>query len=452
MTPQLRQAIKILQLARAELETLVDQEMADNPLLVDRTSEEETTVDGEGGVEDEKVPPTLADVEWKRYLDDSTKGFSGLPAFAQEVDEERQTWLENLPTPVSSLAEYLLWQVRMVRLTPEEERIATLLIGNLDKDGYLQDSGAEIASQAEVGEEMVEQVLSVIQEFDPPGVGARDLRECLLLQLKNLDLADSLATTIVAHHLQALEGRRFDRLAKDLNVSTEEVAQAVRFIASLEPKPGRNFGEGEARYMVPDVYVQKVGNEYVITLNDEGLPRLRVSSYYRQLLDQEGEAKEYVKEKLRAAVWLIKSIGQRQRTLRLVAESLVKFQNEFLDKGVASMRPLVLRDVAGDIGMHESTVSRVVANKYIATPQGIYPLRYFFTTSLKGRQGQEVAAESVKEKIRGLISHEGPGSPLSDEDIAQALADDNVIIARRTVAKYRESMGILPSAKRRQPC
>ena len=181
------------------------------------------------------------------------------------------------------------------------------------------------------------------------------------------------------------------------------------------------------------------------------MPRLRVSSYYRQLLDQEGEAKEYVKEKLRAAVWLIKSIDQRQRTLRLVVESIVKFQREFLDKGVASMRPRVLRDIASDIGMHESTVSRVVANKYIATPQGIYPLRYFFTTSLKGRQGQEVAAESVKEKIREMISHEGPASPLSDEEIAQTLADDNVIIARRTVAKYRESMGILPSAKRRQP-
>jgi RNA polymerase sigma-54 factor len=199
------------------------------------------------------------------------------------------------------------------------------------------------------------------------------------------------------------------------------------------------------------VYVQKVGSEHIVTLNDEGLPRLRVSSYYRRLLNQEGEAKEYVKEKLRAAVWLIKSIDQRQHTLRLVADSIVKFQKEFLDKGVAGMRPLVLRDVASDIGMHESTVSRVVANKYIATPQGIYPLRYFFTTSLKGYQGQEVAAESVKEKIREMISHEGPASPLSDEDIARTLASDSVRIARRTVAKYRESMGILPSAKRRQP-
>ena len=354
-------------------------------------------------------------------------------------------------TRAPSLAENLLWQVRMARLTPQEERIAALLIGNLDKDGYLQSSVAEIASQADVGEEMVEPVLGIVQEFDPLGVGARDLRECLLLQLKGLDLADSLVVTIVAHHLQALEGKRFDRLAKELNVSTEEVAQAVRLIASLEPKPGRNFGEGEARYITPDVYVQKVGNEYVITLNNEGLPRLRVSSYYRRLLSQEGEAKEYIKEKLRAAVWLIKSIDQRQHTLRLVVESIVKFQREFLDKGVAYMRPLVLRDVASDIGMHESTVSRVVANKYIASPQGAYPLRYFFTTSLKGRQGQEIAAESVREKIREMISREGPASPLSDEDIARALAAD-VVIARRTVAKYRESMRILPSAKRRQPC
>ena len=260
MTPQLQQAIKILQLARAELEALIDQEAADNP-LVDHTGEEETTIDGGGGAEDEKALPMPADIDWKQYLDSSTKGVSALPALAREADdEERQTSLENLPTPVSSLAEHLLWQVRMARLTPEEERIATLLIGNLDKDGYLQGSVAEIAFQAGVGEEVVEQVLSVIQELDPPGVGARDLRECLLLQLKSLNLADSLATTIVAHHLQALESRRFDRLAKDLNVSAEEVTQAVRFIASLEPKPGRNFGEGEARYLIPDVYMQKVGD------------------------------------------------------------------------------------------------------------------------------------------------------------------------------------------------
>jgi RNA polymerase sigma-54 factor len=259
-----------------------------------------------------------------------------------------------------------------------------------------------------------------------------------------------LAVTIVQDHLQALEGRRFDRLAKDLGVAVEEVSRAVKLITALDPKPGRNFGEGEVHYVEPDVYVHKVGEEYVVTLNEDGLPRLKVSSSYRRLLAQEGEAKEYVQEKLRAATWLIKSIHQRQRTLLLVAQSIIKFQQDFLTYGVSQMRPLVLRDVAEDVGLHESTVSRAVADKYIATPRGIYPLKKFFTTGLKGPQGQDVAAESVKERIRELIGNEDPARPLSDEEIAHMLSNDNVTIARRTVAKYRESMNILPSAKRKR--
>jgi RNA polymerase sigma-54 factor len=227
------------------------------------------------------------------------------------------------------------------------------------------------------------------------------------------------------------------------------VTQAVKIITSLDPKPGRNFDEGEIHYVEPDVYVHKIGDEYVVTLNEDGLPRLKISASYRRLLAQEGEAKDYVQEKLRAATWLIKSIHQRQRTLLLVAQSIVKFQGDFLTHGVLQMRPLVLRDVAEDVGLHESTVSRAIANKYVATPRGIYALKKFFTTGLKGPQGQDVAAESVKERIRELINNEAPARPLSDEEIAQMLSSDNVTIARRTVAKYRESMNILPSAKRK---
>jgi RNA polymerase sigma-54 factor len=254
----------------------------------------------------------------------------------------------------------------------------------------------------------------------------------------------------VQDHLTTLEGRRFDRLAKELGVTVEEVTRAVKLISSLDPKPGRNFDAGEVHYVEPDVYVHKIGEDYVVTLNEDGLPRLKVSASYRRLLAQEGEAKSYVQEKLRAATWLIKSIHQRQRTLLSVTQSIIKFQRDFLTYGVSQMRPLVLRDVAEDVGLHESTVSRAVADKYIATPRGIYPLKKFFTTGLKGPQGQDVAAESVKERIRELISNEDPARPLSDEEIVHMLSGENVTIARRTVAKYRESMNILPSAKRKR--
>lgn len=461
MTPQLRQAIKILQLPRGELDALIHEEMDENPVLVVDSGEDVGTPPEETPPPEQEPSPAspTEDIDWRAYLESYNEDIPALPPTGDDDDDEdRHNLIENQPNRTESLAEHLSWQLRFSDLSAEEERIASLIIGNLNVDGYLQDSVEDIAAAAGAGVEVVERVLKLIQECDPPGVGARDLRECLLLQLRDQGFGDpnnedpilSLAAKIVQDHLPALEGRRFERLAKDLGVSVEDVTRAVKLIASLDPKPARNFGEGDIRYVTPDVYVDKVGDEYVVTLNDEGLPRLRVSASYRQLLAQGGEAKEYVQEKIRAAAWLIKSIHQRQRTLLLVAQSLVKFQKDFLTYGVSHMRPLVLRDVADDIGIHESTVSRAIANKYIATPRGIYALKQFFTTGLKGRHGQEVAAESVKERIREMINNEDPTRPLSDEEIARALSNDNVTIARRTVAKYRESMNILPSAKRKQ--
>jgi RNA polymerase sigma-54 factor len=466
MTPQLRQAIKILQLPRGELDALLHEELDQNPLLAVDQGEEETIPGESATIGDEPQTEAAAEaaapadeIDWRTYLESYNEDIPALPPTGDEdADEERQNIIENQPNRTESLAEHLAWQLRFSDLSAEEERIASLILGNLDVDGYLQDAIEEIAASAGASVELVEHVLKIIQACDPPGVGARDLRECLLLQLRDHGLDDptvedpilSLAGAIVRDHLPALEGRRFERLAKDLGVSVEAIAQAVKLITALEPKPGRDFGEGEVRYVMEDVYVHKVGDEYVVTLNEEGLPRLKVSSSYRRLLAEGGEAKEYVQEKLRAAAWLIKSIHQRQRTLLLVAQSIVKFQQEFLTHGVSHMRPLVLRDVAEDVGIHESTVSRAIASKYIATPRGIYPLKKFFTTGLKGRQGQDVAAESVKERIREMISHEDPTQPLSDEEIARALSRDDVTIARRTVAKYRESMNILPSAKRKR--
>lgn len=461
ITPQLRQAIKILQLPRGELETLIHEELDQNPLLAVEAGEEVAAPPEEAPpVSDEPAATSSTEeIDWRAYLEDYQEDMPALPPTgADDEDDERYNLVENQPNRTESLSEYLAAQLRFNTLTAEEEQIASLIIGNLNADGYLQDPIEDLAASAGVAVAVVERVLTLIQACDPPGVAARDVRECLLLQLRDQEAgrqasADPtllLAMTIVQDHLTMLEGRRFDRLAKELGVTVEEVTGAVKLISSLDPKPGRNFDAGDVHYVEPDVYVHKIGEDYVVTLNEDGLPRLKVSASYRRLLTEEGEAKSYVQEKLRAATWLIKSIHQRQRTLLSVTQSIIKFQRDFLTHGVSQMRPLVLRDVAEDVGLHESTVSRAVADKYIATARGIYPLKKFFTTGLKGPQGQDVAAESVKERIRELIGNEDPARPLSDEDIAHMLSGDNVIIARRTVAKYRESMNILPSAKRKR--
>jgi len=472
MTPQLRQAIKILQVSRAELEQLIDQELTENPVLEEgleepRLVEEESRTDEqyqtETNYEEQAAPQVettsevspdngMNDIDWKEYLENYSNDWHGSTGSSSDYDEEKRAAMENMLTRSESLTEHLIWQLRMADLNPLEESVAALMIGNMDKNGYLTLEIEDIAFQTGQDLEVVQRALERIQSLDPPGVGARDLRECLLLQLRH-DESDSLAALIVREHLDLLEGKRYDKIARELNVSVEDVVAAATVIAGLEPKPGRNFGEGDVRYITPDVFVQKVGEEYVVILNEEGLPRLRVSQFYRSVLGADGtsDAKRYVQEKMRAAAWLIKSIQQRQRTLSLVTASIVKFQRDFLDFGVSALKPMVLKDVAMDIGMHESTVSRATANKYVHTAQGIFELKYFFTSSLRAGDGSdEFSAESVKERIREIIGKESPKNPLSDQQIAEMLGKENVDIARRTVAKYREMMGILPSSKRRQ--
>ncbi len=462
MTPQLRQAIKILQLPRGELETLIDEELAENPLIERVTEDEAIFDDGPGPGE---APPQTAtqaastekdQIDWQTYLSTYNDVQASPSTGDEDVDGERQNAPEDRLPRAESLAEHLTWQLRFRTLTETEEHLASLIIGNLDTDGYLEAGVEELADSADASPEAVERVLRIVQSCDPLGVGARDLQECLLLQLHATrhegaveESMFRLTTTIVRHYLQTLEGRRYDRLAKALDVPAEEIQRAIKLITALEPKPGRNYGGGEARYVTPDVYVHHIGDEYRVTLNEEGLPHLKVSNAYRHLLTQGDEAKEYVQEKLRAAAWLIKSIHQRQRTLLMVAESLIKFQRNFLNCGISHMRPLVLRDVAEDIGAHESTVSRAIAGKHIATPRGLYPLKKFFTTGLKSHSGQDVSAASVKARIRSLIEQEDPCHPLSDEGIAKTLSRSHIKIARRTVAKYREELHILSSAKRK---
>ncbi len=475
MTPQLRQAIKILQVSRMELETLIDEELAQNPTLeegVDQQEEEERPrteepleSSGNGAEEWPEAPleqretttevepsERMGEIDWKEYLDNYRNDWHGSSATSADYDEDKRSALENTLVRAQSLPENLIWQLRMTDIGPVEESVAALIIGNMDKEGYLQLPIEDIAFQSGQDFDIVERALKRIQGLDPPGVGARDLRECLLLQLRNDGKEDSVAAAIVRDHLGLLESKRYDRIVRELGAPMEEVVAAAHYIAKLEPKPGRNFGEGDIRYITPDVFVQKIGEDLVVTLNDDGLPRLRVSNFYRQVLSDSGtgEAKRYVQEKMRAAAWLIKSIQQRQRTLYLVTQSIVRFQCEFFDKGVAALKPLVLKDVAMDIGMHESTVSRATANKYVHTPQGTYELKYFFTSSLQGTDGEEVSAESVKDRIREIIAAEDPRRPYSDQHIAKMLSTEHVGIARRTVAKYRGIMNVLPSSKRRQ--
>jgi RNA polymerase sigma-54 factor len=350
---------------------------------------------------------------------------------------------------------HLLWQLHLSNASEAQKEIGTLIIGNLDRDGYLQATLAEIAEMAGCDEFCVEEVLNLVQEFDPPGVAARDLQECLLIQGKILKLEDDLVINIITNHLHDLENRNYHSIVKATGRKPEEIKEAIDIITGLDPKPGKQYDEEEIQYISPDIYVYKVDNEFVILLNEDGMPKLRISPFYREALSKDGDvtdqAREYIQGKLRSAAWLIKSIHQRQRTIYRVADSIIKFQRDFFDKGIAHLKPLVLRDVAEDLSMHESTISRVTTNKYMHTPRGVFELKYFFNSSISSFTGGAVASESVKERIRQLVAHEDPQKPYSDKAIVEKLREENIDIARRTVAKYRELLGILPSNLRKQP-
>jgi RNA polymerase sigma-54 factor len=472
MTPQLQQAIKLLQLSRVELEEMVVKELQENPALEEGPTEEGETAAEQPRLETPVSAPEepadlvlnrelsavdkIGTLDWQEYLDTHSNSIHGsLTAEATSEDGDSPPSWENSLTKKTTLEDHLIWQLRLSKITERESNIGLYVIQNLDENGYLVLTREEICNATGSGPEEVDAVLTRIHFFDPVGVAAQDLRECLLIQLENLHLSDSLAAKIVAHYLNFLESKRYEKLAKDLGVTIDEIAEAAHLIATLEPKPSRGFEQDEVRTVLPDVFVEKVGDEYVIFLNDDGVPRLRVNSLYRRLAGQEGaaeeQARQYLQEKVRAAHWLIKSIQQRQQTLFRVTQSIFKFQQEFLDHGVSVLKPMVLRDVAEDIDMHESTVSRATANKYVHTPQGLFELKFFFQSGLRGGNGEDVASESVKEKIRAIIAAEDQRKPYSDQHIAAMLSTDSIEIARRTVAKYREAMGILPSSKRRQP-
>jgi len=391
------------------------------------------------------------DFDWENYLGD----YSSAPISGEGANyEEREApSYESVLSKSESLKDHLLWQLRLSNLDQEKMNIGVHIICNLNPEGYLAVSLPDLAEMTGAPVEKLEEVLKIIQLFDPVGVAARDLRECLLVQAIELYPAQELVHDIIENHLPDLERSNYQAIAKKLGVTPEEVAEAVGIIKRLEPKPGRAISDEEPVYITPDIYVDKVDGQYVIVLNEDGLPKLRVNSFYREAVSAGAspEAKEYVQNKLRGALWLIRSIHQRQRTIYKVTESIVKHQKDFLDHGIAWLKPMVLRDVAEDVGMHESTISRVTTNKYVHTPQGVFELKFFFNSSISKVEGGTVASESVKDRIRKIIAQENSRKPLSDQAIADMLKQENIDIARRTVAKYREMLGILPSSRRRQP-
>lgn len=463
MTPQLQQAIKLLQLSRMELMDVVRAELEENPVLEEgqETPDEKTEIEEAAAAADELAAVELgevkgdnegaSDIDWRTYLESYSLG--GSTADNYEADDERPSF-ENLLTRKTSLQDHLMWQLGLSRLEQMDRQIACELVGNIDDDGYLQASVEEIAEQLRVGVDRVERVLAVVQDFDPVGVASRDLQECLLKQVAQLGMQGSLVELILKDHLKDLEGRRYQAIARSLHASVDEIYEAAKLISGLDPRPGSQYGQDDVHYISPDIFVHKVGDEYIVVLNDEGLPNLRINTFYRNALSGtakvDDEAGEYIQEKLRGALWLIKSIHQRQRTIYKVTRSIVKFQKDFFDRGITHLKPLVLRDVAEDIEMHESTVSRVTTNKYVQTPQGLFELKYFFNSGINTTEGESVASESVKIKIKEIIGSENDRKPYSDQKIVDMLKEQGIDIARRTVTKYREMLGLGSSTQRKK--
>ena len=343
----------------------------------------------------------------------------------------------------------------MTSPTKDEEEIGSLIIGNLNRDGYLDASIEDIAEQSGSTPDKVEKILLTIQKtFDPVGICARDLCECLLIQIRHYGIDNTVVTQIVKNHLNHLENKNYKAICKACEISIDDVISAVKVIRGLDPRPGQQISDEEPHYITPDIFVYKLDNEFIITLNDDGLPKLGLNLYYKNAIGQgnklSDKAKVYLNDKMRSATWLIKSIYQRQKTIYRVMESILKFQKDFFEKGVEYLNPMVLRDVAEDVGMHESTISRVTTNKYAYTPLGIYELKYFFNSSINRVNGGSIASASVQEKIRNIIKSEDPQNPYSDDKISTILEEENITIARRTIAKYREIMKVLPSNKRKQ--
>lgn len=460
MAPQLRQSLEMLQMPILELRTMVREELEKNPTL-EETPMEKQPVEIEAKAGEEAPPDETKQLDFdEQYdaltrMDDDYRDYfyqnAGTFSYSSEDLEKRQFLLDSLPQ-TESLQEHLLNQLNLAGLPEHDHEIGVLIIGSLNEDGYLASSVEDIAASAGFNANDITEILQIIQDFHPTGVGAKDLQECLLLQLERSGNDHGLAAVIIKDHLKQLGAKKFADIARALKVELQEVHAAAREISRLDPKPGRLFSPEVATYVQPEVVVQKVDGEYIIILNDDQLPHLRISNYYRELLTSTGtrsEVKSYVRERIRSGAFLIKSIHQRQKTIRKIATEIVESQKEFLEKGISELKPLTMAEVAEKVGVHETTVSRAVNAKYMQTPIGMFEMKYFFTPGIKTADGTQISNMTVKDIIKSMVAAEDPDKPLSDQDIVETLTAKGITIARRTVAKYRLVLRIPPSHLRK---
>lgn len=464
MTPQLQQAIKLLTLTHIEMTNQIAEEMMENPMLEeinpgDNKNDADYKLENleQQGAEaksdnfDEPSVVQKDDFDFQSYAESFESSSSTPPSMATQDLDELPNY-ENIVSKGQTLAEHLEWQLRMESLAAEEWKMAELIIHNINDDGYLDGDFDDLIAQSDLSREDALYILDKVQRLDPVGCGSSSLVDCLLIQAKVAEERSPLLERIICNHLEDLQRKDFSSIAKATGVSEEKIKETALLLHNFHPKPGRLVASQDTHYVVPDIYVKEVGGEFVVQVNDEGVPRLRISKLYQEMLKKGAnkEAQEYVTEKLRSAMWLIKSIQNRQRTIQKVAVAIVRQQQEFFKKGPKFLKPMVLKNIANEIGMHESTVSRVTTNKYMHTPIGLFELKYFFNTGIGGKDGGvDISSEVLKLKIKELVENENPKKPLSDQKIADLLSRDDVKVARRTVAKYREVLGILSSSKRK---
>ncbi|MCB1051823.1 MAG: RNA polymerase factor sigma-54 [Acidobacteria bacterium] len=453
MTQSLQQAIRLLQMSRLELQDEIQNELLENPVLEENEYDNDPPGERESAGEEEPAHDPFEKIDIDAYFQDYLGDYQ--PNYQPGTyDFSDQPPFENLVTKPESLHDHLERQLGLAPLSPAGYEIGIAIIGNINEDGYLSCSLEDICTLTEASLEEVTAVWQMIREFDPRGVAARNLRECLEIQIAFSEWCGSDVETMLLDHFDLIAKQKYRELMAVLNIDKDQLKDYLKVIQTFEPKPGRAFAPMPPQYVQPDVYIVKVDGEYVIQLNDEGMPRLQVSHGYQRMMEQlKGQDKEganYIKEKFKNAMWLIKSLDQRNRTIYKVAESLVRHQRDFFEHGLEHMRPLVLREIAEDIGMHESTVSRVVNNKFVHTPRGVFELKFFFRSGITSSMGEDVSSLAVKEKIRKLAAEESPSHPYSDAALVKILTREGIHIARRTVAKYREELGIPSSSKRKR--
>ena len=462
LTPQLQMAIKLLQMPQLELSQTINQELIENPLLEelsDVSSSEELSQDEKESLEE--TPPETDDTELSL---EQLAHFSSDDYFEERSSDGRDLGYftsgnvthpsyEYFLSTATDLFEHLIWQLRLSKESEEIREVAELIIGNIDENGYLRISDEEISELSKTGTEKVKTALALVQSFDPPGIAARDVRECLQLQLRSMHLQGTLAESLVINNLDLVGKRKYQQLSKEYHVSVEDILTAVKIIESLDPKPARKFSTTSADYITPDVFILKADGAYQIVLNDEGLPKIKINNYYQRLLRQKDavpkEERQFLEDKLRSAIWLLKSLDQRNKTIYRVTESILNFQRDFFDKGVNVLKPLNLKDIASELNLHESTISRVTSHKYLSCPRGIYSFKYFFSNAITSDAG-ELSSTSVKEMIKKIISEEDQSNPLSDMRIVDIFKSKNITIARRTIAKYRDELKIRSQSQRRR--